>query len=105
MLASCAPACCSARSVSSLTRLEFASMIGMAGDTPSMRTPHRLRLGSSGRLSELFCCLVNAQCRCIQAIAIAFKRFLLHKSDDFCLITLMQERFQLSLKTTYVGHS
>ena len=34
-----------------------------------------------------------------------FQRFLLHKSDNFRLITLMQERFQLSLKITYVGHS
>ena len=79
-------------------------MIGMAGDTPSFAHPHRLLLRSSGRLSELFCCLVNAECNRVQAIAIAFQRFFLHKSDDFRLVTRFEKRLQLSLKITYVGH-
>src|SRR5262249_54429609 len=59
---------------------------------------------SSARLSELFCCLLNAQrCR-VQAVAIAFERFFLHESDDFCLVTLRKERPQLSLKITDVVH-
>jgi hypothetical protein len=56
--------------------------------------PERIR---SDRLSELFCCLAHAQAGCVQAIAIAFKRFLLHESDDFCLVTLFEQHPQLSL--------
>src|SRR5712691_8416766 len=79
-------------------------MIEVAGDTPSQRTPHRIRLRSSNRLFELFCCPINALSRCIKAVAIAFQRFFLHKSDDFRLVTRFEKRLQLSLKITYVGH-
>src|SRR2546421_8522904 len=81
-------------------------MIEMAGDTlPKKRTPHRLRLGSSGRLSELFCCLLDPERCCVQTVAIAFEHFLLHESDDFRHVTVLQERSQLPLKIAYVGHS
>src|SRR5207302_5920993 len=65
----------------------------------------RLRLRSSNRPFELFCGLVNAKrCR-VQAIAITFQRFFLHESDDFRLVTLREQRFQVSLQFTYVSHS
>jgi len=69
----------------------------MAGDTLLQAHPPRLGLGSSGRLSELFCCPINALRRCIETVAIAFERFLLHESDDFCLVTLLKEHPQLPL--------
>src|SRR5205823_1887067 len=66
--------------------------------------PPRLRLRSSNRPFELFCGLVHAKCRCVQAVAITLQRFLLRKADDLCLVAFLQERSQLSLKITYVGH-
>src|SRR5438093_1505241 len=66
--------------------------------------PPRLRLRSSSRLLELLRGLIHAQCRRVQAVAIALKHFLLHEAHDLLFAAFLQQRSQLSLKLTNVRH-